>query len=153
MTPYLRWMVKADLPEVARIEAASFAEPWGVEQFEQSLRNRTTVGVVAESSSGLAGFVLYSTGDVEFTVLGLAVAPWARRVGVGRSLLERVKDKVRSGGRRRRVTIYERESNLASQLFLRACGFRASLVRRGFYGDEDAYVFQYRVRRAAGSAA
>lgn len=153
MTPYLRWMVKADLPEVARIEAASFAEPWGVEQFESALKSRTTSGVVAEGSGGLAGFVLYGAGESEFTVLGLAVAPWARRVGVGRALLERVQEKVRAGGKRRRVTIYERESNLAGQLFLRACGFRASVVRRWFYGDEDAYVFQYRARRAAGAAA
>jgi ribosomal-protein-alanine N-acetyltransferase len=50
-----------------------------------------------------------------------------------------------SSERRTRITSEVRETNIAAQLFFRACGFRAVSVLRSYYGDasEDAYVMQF----------
>ena len=51
-----------------------------------------------------------------------------------------------SHGRRNRILLEVRETNLAAQLFFRAVGFRATSVLRDFYDvtTEDAYLMQFR---------
>lgn len=52
-----------------------------------------------------------------------------------------------SNGRRERINLETRETNLDAQLFWRAQGFKVVSVLRDFYDDttEDAYLFSYRL--------
>jgi len=72
---------------------------------------------------------------------------WRRR-GIGSLLLNRFMDKIKYG-RRSAVRVFVRESQVAAQLFLKAKGFTADEIRRGFYPetDEAAYVFTYSTNR------
>ena len=53
-----------------------------------------------------------------------------------------------SHGRRNRILLEVRETNLAAQLFFRTAGFRAITVLRDFYDDtiEDAYLMEFRYK-------
>ena len=145
--PIIRWMVHRDLPEVLEIDHASFPEGswWTEDDFTAVLRQRNCMGMVAESAvvERALGFMLYRLDKNSIELLSLAVAPDARRRGVGAVLIARMKDKLSPSGRKR-LNVRVTESNLGGQLFFADCGLRAVRVERGAYDDgQDAYVFRY----------
>jgi [ribosomal protein S18]-alanine N-acetyltransferase len=141
------WMKRGDMPAMLQIEWASFETPWFEEDFVRCLRQRNCIGQVARNSSGrLLGFVIYEVAKTRFQLLNLAVDVTDRRRGVGRQMIDKLKDKL-SLGRRPRIKMEVRETNVTAQLFFRALGFRCVNTLRDYYEEtsEDAYVFQYRV--------
>jgi ribosomal-protein-alanine N-acetyltransferase len=144
---YIRWMIRRDLPEVLAIETASFEQCWSERDFLRAISERRTIGMVVEVDGLIVGYVIYQLGDVGIRIANLAVLPTMRREGIGRQLIEKLISKL-SVDRRRRIVANICESNLAAQLFLRDCGFKAIKVLKGLYvsTDQDAYVFQYRLR-------
>ncbi len=142
----IRWMIRRDMPEVVWIEHRSHEFPWCEDDFVRCLRQRNCIGMVAEAGDRIVGFLVYELLDDKLHILNMAVHPHFRRRGIGRQLVNRIISKL-SHHRRSRITLGVRESNLAAQLFFRACGFRAVKVLRAFFPDtdEDAYWFEYRL--------
>lgn len=142
---HIRWLVRADLEEVQRIEEASFAEYWTERDFLNTLRNNQNVALTASSVrfGHVLGYVVYGLHKRRYEILNLAVAPAAQRYGVGRQLLEKLQSKL-APERRFKIATNVRETNLRGQQFFRACGFRAVEVLRDHYdGGEAAYRFEY----------
>lgn len=140
----IRWMIKIDLARVLDIENQSFEFPWTEDEFIQCLRNRNCIGLVAKCDSRIAGYMIYELHKHKLHVLSFAVAEEFRRRGVGRKMVEKLVSKLSATGRRRLI-LEVRESNLASQLFFRSCGFKCVSVLQNYYDDtpEDAYVMQF----------
>jgi ribosomal protein S18 acetylase RimI-like enzyme len=143
----IRWLLHADLPRVRAIEAACFG---GDVHSPQALRTfldvSTNSGLVAVSGHRVVGFVLFQI-DPEralVTIPRFAVQPEHRRRGVGSRLLRTLTTRLATLPH---VCILTRvrESDLASQLFLRANHFRAFKVLplTEADGTEDAYLFRY----------
>lgn len=144
---YIRWMIRRDMQEVLDIERGSFEFPWFEEDFIGCLRLKNCIGLVAENLDGqILGFVIYELDATRLHVLNFAVAAEHRRCGVGRQMVDKLLGKL-SPGRRVRITLEVRETNLAAQLFFAALGFRATTVLRDYYedADDDAYLFTYRL--------
>jgi ribosomal-protein-alanine N-acetyltransferase len=144
---HIRWMIRRDMPEVIAIESESFEFPWLEEDFVRCLRQRNCIGMVAEHEDRVVGFMIYELHNSRIHVLNFAVAPDSRRCGVGSQMVAKLIAKL-SSGRRSRIVLEVRETNLAAQLFFRDNDFRAISVLRAFYEDtpEDAYLMQYRYR-------
>lgn len=151
---HIRWMVRRDMDEVKAIEFASFEYPWFEEDFIRALRQRNVIGMVAECGGQdwppIQGYMVYELHQTRLHILNFAVAPEARRMSVGRQLIEKLTGKL-SSQRRTRITLEVRDSNLPAQLFFKAMGFQAVTVMRAYYSDcdEDAYLMQYRVSKEA----
>lgn len=143
----IRWMIRRDLTEVLAIENLSFEFPWSEEDFIRCLQQRNCIGMVAEQGGRVLGFMIYELHKTRLHLLNFAVAPSARRRGVGNQMVNKLLGKL-SPQRRTRVTLEVRETNLSAQLFFREAGFRAVSVLRGFYDDtpEDAYLMHFRHR-------
>jgi ribosomal-protein-alanine N-acetyltransferase len=142
---HIRWMIRRDMPDVLAIETDSFEFPWTDEDFLRCLRQRNSIGMVAEHEDRVVGFMIYELHKSRLHVLNFAVGrPW-RRLGVGTQMISKLIAKL-STQRRSRILLEVRETNLPAQLFFRSAGFRAISVLRGFYEDtpEDAYLMQYR---------
>lgn len=139
-TPYLRWMIRRDIPAVLAIEQASFTPHWDEEDFIHCLRQRNCIGMVAEVREQVAGYMIYELHKNRLHVLNFAVDPPHRRRGVGRAMIQKLFNKL-SPLRRTSIVLDVRETNLEAQKFYRACGFLATAVLRGHYIDtgEDAY--------------
>lgn len=139
----IRWMIRGDLPAVVEIERQCFEYPWGLNDFTTSLRERDTIGMVAELGGEIVGFMVYTIGEHEIRLIDIAVSYNARRRGVGSLLVTHVIDKMLAKSMRARVVLDVRESNLAAQLFFKICGFRAVGIQRALYDEtpEDAYRF------------
>lgn len=144
---HIRWMIRRDMPEVLAIEAGSFEFPWLEEDFICCLRQRNCIGMVAEYDDRVVGFMIYELNKTRIQVLNFAASPEFRRRGVGTQMVAKLIGKL-SSGRRTRITLEVRETNLPAQIFSRSCGFRAISVLRDYYDEppEDAYLMQYRVR-------
>lgn len=144
---HIRWMIRRDMVEVLDIEKQSFEFPWSEQDFIRCLRQRNCIGMVAEHSESVVGFMVYELQKYLMHILNLAVHPERRRSGVGKQMTSKLIQKL-SWQRRNRLLLEVRETNLEAQLFFRGQGFRAVSVLRDFYDDttEDAYLMQYRYK-------
>jgi [ribosomal protein S18]-alanine N-acetyltransferase len=147
---HIRWMIRRDMPSVLAIEQECFEFPWFEEDFIRCLRQRNCIGMVAEASERVVGFMVYELQKHKLHILNFAVQEHFRRRGVGSQMAKKLITKL-SHDRRSRIMLEIRETNLAAQLFFRTLGFRAVSVLRKFYEDtpEDAYLMQYRYSSAA----
>jgi len=142
---HIRWMIRGDMPEVLHIEDLSFKYTMCEEDFLYYLRQRNVIGMVVEMGEKIVGFMIYKLHKSKLHILHLAVLPSMRHSGVGSQMITTLVSKL-SSHRRTRISITVPETNLAAQLFLRANGFEAVNVLRGYYEDrgEDAYNMVYR---------
>lgn len=140
----IRWMIRRDMPEVLEIEQQSFEFAWTEEDFLCCLRQRNCIGMVAEHQERIVGFMIYELLKSQLHVLNFAVAPWARRSGIGAQMVDKLIHKL-AQQRRTEIRLEVREGNLPAQLFFKAKEFAATNVLRGHYEDtaEDAYVMRY----------
>ena len=145
VTPYIRWMIRRDMPEVQLIEEVSFEFPWSEDDFIRCLRQRNCIGMVAEREDKIAGYMIYELHKNRLHLLSIAVHPMWRRFGIGSRMLDKLKSKL-SPYRRNRIMLEVRETNLPAQLWLRSNEFKAISVLDHFYDDtpEDAYLMQFR---------
>jgi ribosomal protein S18 acetylase RimI-like enzyme len=94
---------------------------------------------VAMEGKKVVGYVCWQEIEGGVLILGLAVHTAYRRQGIGKQLIEFIKDLPDIG----KVELEVRERNVNGQLFLRAVGFNCFSVLKQMYdeSDEDCYVF------------
>ena len=148
---HIRRAVREDLPEMLRIERASFSDPWTATTFESALSLDRMLVLVAADRTGegrdgagrLGGYVVALVVGPEAEIADLAVAPDSRRRGIGRALLERVSSELTARGVRT-LFLEVRESNRAARTLYESSGFRSVGRRRGYYRQpvEDALLLK-----------
>jgi len=152
---HIRWMIERDQLYVLAIEHASFDCPWTDRDFIRCLQRRdrdgaaNVIAMVAETEDNprgeIAGFVIYELRRWRLEILNFALHPKFRRRRVGTQMIAKLASKLSPNGRTS-IRAEVRETNLAAQLFFRACRFRSVRTLRGQYDDtpEDAYRMVYR---------
>ena len=150
---HIRRASRADLAAMLRIEQASFADPWTVESLSTALSLERMCALVAEPAGSaeqgggaapeVLGYVVALVVGPEAEIADLAVAPDARRLGIGRALLAQIIAEVATAGVRT-VYLEVRESNHAARTLYAADGFAPVGRRRGYYRTpvEDALVLR-----------
>jgi ribosomal-protein-alanine N-acetyltransferase len=150
-------MAERDVPEVARIDSATFAHKRPPDQDpEQHVREEIarpwTRGWVARlESTSVVGYLLSWHVADELHILQVATVPTERRRGIGRALVE---EALAYGAQERiRLVLLEvRRSNVAAIALYRRLGFIASNVRRRYYDDgEDAVEMLVELDPATGA--
>jgi ribosomal-protein-alanine N-acetyltransferase len=142
LVTFIRWGIQRDVPQLLRIERASFPAPWAEDDFIAVLRKRNCILMVAERNERILGYLVYRLSADGLTVLNLAVDPAVRRQRVGWQLVLKLAAKLGSH-RRDWIDAVTSERNLPAHLFFRACAFRAVEVLPGEYGDDDGYRFRF----------
>ena len=143
----VRPATRTDLEQIARIEQASFADPWTFDALETALGMAHIRFLVAEEGRGagsrLVGYVVALVMGDEGEIADIAVDPVTRRAGVGGVLLSRVEAEMARCGVRA-LYLEVRESNAAALGLYRGRGFEAVGRRRGYYRHpvEDALVLK-----------
>lgn len=129
-----------DIAEAARLHALAFpaAEAWGPDAIRLMLEMPGTFGVLRPG----AGFVLARVAADEAEILTLAVAPDARRQGIGAALLaEAMAGAVVRGAGAMFLEVSDR--NAAARALYAAAGFLSVGRRKRYYGDgADALVIR-----------
>ena len=130
---------------MASIHAQAFDKPWDENDFEDLLDGEGIFGVLARGDDP-AGVVICRTVAGEAEILTVGVAGWARRAGVGKSLMRAAIDLAREAGAKlmflevdvanpAAITLYER-------LGFQRAGLRKAYYDRGADGLADALVMR-----------
>ena len=136
----VRAMRPHDVSTVVAIEAGWQARPWPAAVFHAELDRTDRVYLVATGPRrglrrpavlGYAG-ALVAAGEAH--VMTVAVAPDARRRGVGAGLVRALLDAARERGATT-ATLEVRESNDAARRLYERLGFVSHGLRPGYYGD------------------
>ena len=133
--PILRPLTAADLPALAALEGACFSHPWTERQLAADLENDLLTHLGAVSPEGaLLGYAEVRAVLDEGTLERIAVAPAARRRGIGEALLARL---VREGrGRLAFLTLEVRAGNAPAIGLYEKLGFREVGRRKNYYREE-----------------
>jgi ribosomal-protein-alanine N-acetyltransferase len=119
----IRKMQPGDLPEVARLDAASFMPLWQnpLDALEKALPQATSATVV-EDAQGLAGYQISTANPFGAHLARLAVRPDAQRRGLGSlivsDLIHRLRDRKTA-----RLTVNTQSDNHASLALYKKMGF------------------------------
>lgn len=140
--PFVRTMAMKDYPAVEEIDRVSFKDCWNTPLLKAKLISgdglNALVAVVGES---VVAFLLYEVRAEALEVVRVAVHPSARRRGIGRMLVESVREVVSSSGRPAVIGWNVRETNLDATYFLKQMRFTAKLVPGHYANGDDAYRF------------
>ena len=140
----IRSMDDADIPEVVRIERASYAFPWTEGIFRDCLRVNYYCRVV-EVAALIDGHGVMSVGAGEAHLLNVCIEEAYRCRGIGARLLKHLLRAAATAGAAE-AFLEARPSNLAAIRLYQSLGFRQIGVRRGYYqaigGREDAIVLK-----------
>lgn len=143
----IREMTPDDIEAVMDIETMSYDNPLNERQLKKYLRRRNMAGFVSVLSDEIIGFILIEIFKSHFHLIDVAVHSDHIRQGVGKQLMAFVTGRL-SSSKKTSLSVHVRETNLAAQLYLKACGLKAVTVIRNFYQDtgEDCYKMEYRLR-------
>jgi ribosomal-protein-alanine N-acetyltransferase len=136
-----------DLREIAAIERLSFTDPWSRQSFAQLLDGPAHFVVAERPFAGarvVAGYVVAWVVVEQAEIANIAVAPSARRLGIGALLLDDAIAALAARGARA-IFLEVRRSNEAAQALYASRGFREVGRRRGYYRNpvEDALILRY----------
>jgi ribosomal-protein-alanine N-acetyltransferase len=115
------------------IDRASFEKPWSDAELSACLRKPTvfcSLAVVAKKIVGFLIFEILQCSTIEIVLL--AVEPFFRRRGVGRSLVESVAARLRPN-MKSRLGATVRETNVDAIKFFMANDFHLVRLERGMY--------------------
>jgi ribosomal-protein-alanine N-acetyltransferase len=138
-------MSGADLPEIMKIERASFPAPWSEALFRQELEFTLSRSLVAKSEGKAGretvGYIVYWTVFDEVHVNNLAVRSDFKRRGIASKLVETALQKACAEGATR-CTLEVRVSNEAARRLYEKFGFVVRGVRPRYYAEsgEDALI-------------
>ena len=137
-------MMFTDLPEVHRIEQASFSVPWPDEAYRSELLANRLASYLVVRADAVDGIIAY--GGIwlmvdEAHITTFAVDPAWRRQGVGETLLVALLD-LALARHAREATLEVRLSNLPARRLYEKYGFRPVGLRPRYYSDngEDALI-------------
>jgi ribosomal-protein-alanine N-acetyltransferase len=135
-----RPILPADMPGLAALHAVAFAPPdaWGADALSLMLGLEGGYGFMVEN----LGFILARAVAGEAEVLTLAVAPAARRSGVGRALLEAALAQAFGKGVHEMFLEVSRNNTAALALYLSADFTEVGLRRRYYTDGSDALVLR-----------
>ena len=140
----VRTAVEADLVAIHAIERASFGDPWSLEGFRDLLDHpRAKLEVAVGADESVLGYAVAWYVADESEIANIAVAPFARRRGVGALLLDRILDAAATFGAKT-VFLEVRESNESARKLYETRQFEVAGRRAKYYRapDEDALIMR-----------
>lgn len=136
----LREMTPTDIETVTAMEAACFGEPWSEAGVRGELEtNPFSHGWLLEDEGTPAAYAFlwetFETGQIA----RIAVMPDYRRKGVGRRLLQDLKERASQAGCEF-LRLEVRESNLAAQGLYEEAGFLKAGITKHYYSNGESAI-------------
>ncbi|WNS75947.1 ribosomal protein S18-alanine N-acetyltransferase [Bacillus sp. DTU_2020_1000418_1_SI_GHA_SEK_038] len=131
-----------DVPEVLKIEHASFTLPWTEEAFRNEFKqNKFAVYIGLEDEGTLIGYCGVWIIVDEAHITNVAVLPEYRGLKLGEALMRKIME-ISSEMGAKTMTLEVRVSNSIAQSLYRKLGFQDGAIRKSYYTDnrEDALV-------------
>jgi ribosomal-protein-alanine N-acetyltransferase len=128
----IRPMLVDDIPQVHKIEKSIFSMPWSKKSFEDSIKNKNTIYLVALINQCIVGYCgIYLCGE-QADISNVAVDKEYRRKHVAEQLLESILEEAMNRGVRD-VILEVRESNVPAISLYESLGFTEEGIRKNYY--------------------
>ena len=139
---------QAEVPQIAALEELCFSDPWSDAVLTESVGHplyRFLAAMDGKTVLGYAGMFLTLP---EAQIANIAVAPEARRKGIGRRLLRELYREAASAGAEV-IFLEVREHNTAAIALYEQEGFVKVGMRRNYYSNptENAFLYQQVIPR------
>ena len=133
----------AHVPAVARLERENFSLPWSENVLHSELSNPLALWIVALDEGEVVGYVGAQIVPDEADMMNLAVDEKYRRMGIGKSLVERLVERLQARCVRS-LTLEVRVSNLPAISLYESMGFLVAGRRPKYYQKpkEDALILR-----------
>lgn len=138
-------MQEYDIPEILRIERASFSAPWSEAAFRQELHKHYALSRVAELRGKVVGYICVNNVLDDCHILNLSVDAEFRRQGLATALMKNTLNESREKGCRF-FYLEVRVSNTEARIFYERIGFSVVGIRKKYYNFpiEDAAIMLLR---------
>ncbi len=136
-------MTKAQVPQIAALEKVCFSDPWSENSVASELDNPLSLWLAATQGEKVLGYVGSQSVLGEADMMNLAVDPAARRLGLGRAIVEALVAELRDN-EVHSLTLEVRASNLPAQRLYESLGFLQVGRRPNYYLEpkEDALILR-----------
>ncbi len=136
-------MTKAQVPQIAALEKVCFSDPWSENSVASELDNPLSLWLAATQGEKVLGYVGSQSVLGEADMMNLAVDPAARRMGLGRAIVEALVAELRDN-EVHSLTLEVRASNLPAQKLYESLGFLQVGRRPNYYLEpkEDALILR-----------
>ncbi len=136
-------MTRDQVPQVAELEKICFSDPWSENSVASELDNPLSLWLVAVQDGKVLGYVGSQSVLGEADMMNLAVDPAARRLGLGRAIVEALVAALRDNGVHC-LTLEVRASNLPARKLYESLGFLQVGRRPNYYLEpkEDALILR-----------
>ena len=135
-------VVAADIPQIAELERICFSDPWSEQVLRDSLDNALYRFVAVKDGARVLGYAGMFLTIPEAQIANIAVAPDARRQGLGRLLLRGLVSEAAQAGAEV-VFLEVREHNAGAIALYEQEGFVRIGMRKNYYDDpvENGLVY------------
>ncbi len=136
-------MTQAHVAQIAQLEKVCFSDPWSENSIASELNNRLSYWLVAIEDGKVLGYIGSQTVLGETDIMNLAVSPDARRMGIGRALLQQLMTDLKHRGNRC-ISLEVRESNEPAKALYASFGFAQVGLRPNYYRNprESALILR-----------
>lgn len=137
-------MQPAHVIQVAALEQTCFSDPWPESILARELTNPLSLWLCALDGESVVGYIGSQTVLGEADMMNVAVAPRARRQGLGRALVEALCTALRCRMRAEVLTLEVRDSNAPALALYASLGFVQIGLRKNYYQHpkEDARILR-----------
>lgn len=137
----IREMTLDDVEQVYHLEESIFSIPWSKTSFENSIKEKDTLFIVAEKEEKIVGYLGMYLSFEEADISNVAVSKEYRRQHIANQLLEYVFVHAKARGVKN-VTLEVRETNVAAIKLYRNMGFCEAGIRKNYYKEptENALI-------------
>ena len=139
-------MQAAHVRQIAALERDCFSDPWSERSFLSELENPLSLWLVALDGEAVLGYAGSQAVLDEADIMNVAVAPSARRQGLGRALMLALERALAARGVAT-LALEVRASNAPAQALYASIGYEPVGRRKNYYfhPTEDALILKKRV--------
>lgn len=132
-------LTKDKIPAAAVLEKECLDTAWSENAISEFLSSDTAVYLYCEAEGVLSGILSATLLFGEAEIENIAVSPDFRRKGIGKDLVNALKEKCE------KIFLLVKEDNNGAIEFYASMGFVKTGVRRRYYHGKDAYVMELKV--------
>ena len=132
-------LTKDKIPAAAVLEKECLDTAWSENAISEFLSSDTAVYLYCETEGILSGILSATLLFGEAEIENIAVSPDFRRRGIGKYLVNALKEKCE------KIFLLVKEDNYGAIAFYASMGFVKTGVRRRYYHGKDAYVMELKV--------
>lgn len=133
--------VKKTAETLSELENACFFDPWDISALEYQAKNENAVVEIKTEGMKPIGYALGTVVCGEAELYRIGVIPEFRGNGFGKAILEEFLNSCRKKSAEK-VFLEVRSRNIPAIALYKSAGFAQLAVRKGYYGDDDALIFE-----------